>query len=347
MPALGLNGTLYEERLFTNRVLDIIANHSSDPRPLFLMYHPRVAHYPLQAPRASQEKMGFVLHPHRKVYLSMVAFLDDMVGEIVQALEASDRWKNTLLVFTSDNGGVTKQPGRCVQAVRGLACFNGEAGANNYPLRGGKYTNWEGGVRVASFIAGGLVPRALRGVPVTGLMHIADWYATLALLGGVKDPYMDHVAAAAGLPAVDAVDQRALLLTAAANASRRASVLLGPNALIAGDLKVLVGVQYGAAHGGPLYPNATTGLRGRDVYSHTLFCKPGCLFNVTADPMEKTDLAETHPELLGALLKELAAQAKSIWYRPRTREDPQCMKTARAMYSGFLGPWQELPPPKA
>jgi arylsulfatase A-like enzyme len=336
-PAIGLNGTLYEERLFADRVLDIINKASGSDHPLFLMYCTRVAHYPLQAPALNQYIMRNVPNPHRRIYLSMLSFLDGVLEEIVDALKKTGKWQNTLLVFTSDNGGVTKEPGRCVEATRGLACFNGEAGASNWPLRGGKYTNWEGGIRVASFVAGGFLPKIARGTVTNGIVHIADWFATFCALAGI-DP-VDHKAKVANLPAIDSLNVLDLIL-AKTEQSPRDSVLLSPRAFIWGDLKLLVGVQYGADWGGVLYPNVTTLIR--NVYSTTLLCYPACLFNVTSDPFETNDLSIDQPELTKFVLDELNRQAKSIWYRPRTNADPVCMQTAKDRWHGFLGPWQEL-----
>jgi arylsulfatase I/J len=59
-------------------------------------------------------------------------------------------YDNTFLIFSSDNGG----------PIAG--------GANNYPMRGGKFSNWEGGIRVAAFVSGGVVPAARRTVRVFG-----------------------------------------------------------------------------------------------------------------------------------------------------------------------------------
>lgn len=51
---------------------------------------------------------------------------------------------------------------------------------NSYPLRGGYYTNWEGGVRANAFVNGGFLPAAVRGTKLDGehsYVSIADWYA--------------------------------------------------------------------------------------------------------------------------------------------------------------------------
>jgi len=340
-PANKLNGTLYEEALFKNRLLEIIYRESANPQPLFLMYHPRVAHYPLQAPWAYQRKFDFITQPHRKVYTSMVAYMDDVIKVVVGALKDTNRWKNTLMVFTSDNGGVVKSPERCVEARRGLACFNGEAGANNFPLRGGKYTNWEGGVRVASFISGGFIPKHLRGTRVNGIMHIADWYSTFSALAGLDPNYVDRSAEKAGMPAIDSINMADMLLTRN-TPSPRETILLSSHALIKGKLKILTGVQFGADWGGPLYPNLTT-LKA-SVYSSMLVCQPACLYDVEDDPLETRDLAKVQPELVKEMLAELQKQSKTIWNRPRTNADPLCLQFAREKWGGFLGPFRDLPP---
>merc|ERR1711871_844063 len=121
----------------------------------------------------------------RAQYHAMVSILDDNVANITAELKRKDMFENTLIVFSSDNGGpidVTK------------------TAANNYPLRGGKFSEFEGGIRAAAFIAGGFVPPAARGSTCEGAIAIADWYGTLARLAGV-DP-TDHTAAASGLPPI-------------------------------------------------------------------------------------------------------------------------------------------------
>ena len=77
---------------------------------------------------------------------------------------------NTLIIFTADNGGPTTT--------------GDGAGARNWPLRGGKHSIWEGGVRATAFISG---PASLIKTPGTtfeGLMHGADWLPTLSEVAG-------------------------------------------------------------------------------------------------------------------------------------------------------------------
>ena len=67
-------------------------------------------------------------------------------------------------------------------------------------------TDYQGGVRVAAFATGGLIPPAMRGTKVLGAMHICDVHAAFCALGGVSD-CRDPVA---GLPDIDGVDVSAL-----------------------------------------------------------------------------------------------------------------------------------------
>ena len=68
-------------------------------------------------------------------------------------------------------------------------------GSNNFPLKGGKASNWQGGVRVNAFVSGGYLPNNMRGKKSDAYIHIADWYSTFSLLAGV-DPTDDQAAKA-------------------------------------------------------------------------------------------------------------------------------------------------------
>jgi len=73
--------------------------------------------------------------------------MDSGIGNITAALRQRQMWSTTLIVMSSDNGGREDK----------------EFGGNNWPLRGMKFSDFEGGVRVAAFASGGVIPKARRG----------------------------------------------------------------------------------------------------------------------------------------------------------------------------------------
>jgi hypothetical protein len=98
----------------------------------------------------------------------MVSALDDALPQVVDALRTKGMWANTVLIVTTDNGG------------------NLGGSGNNWPLRGGKFTFWQGGVRGISFINSPLLPKAMVGGVWPGMMHAVDWYTTIAELSGAS-----------------------------------------------------------------------------------------------------------------------------------------------------------------
>ena len=105
-------------------------------RPFFLYLAHWGIHTPLQATRADYEAVGDI-QPHRlRVYAAMTRALDRSVGRVVAALEEEGLSDNTIVIFTSDNGG---------------AGYIGLAGVNA-PFRGWKITHFEGGIRVPLFV---------------------------------------------------------------------------------------------------------------------------------------------------------------------------------------------------
>ncbi len=109
------------------------------------------------------------------VYAGLVSTMDDAVGRVLNTLEELGLDDNTIIVFTSDNGGVA----------------SGDAYATtNLPLRGGKGYQWEGGIREPYFIAApGINPTSKEvAVPVSGV----DFYPTLLDLVGLKLKPNEH-----------------------------------------------------------------------------------------------------------------------------------------------------------
>ncbi|MBY6191109.1 sulfatase [Microbulbifer agarilyticus] len=139
-------------------------------RPFFLYLAHWGAHTPLQATREDYEAVGDI-KPHRKrVYAAMVRAVDRSVGKIMEALEAEGIAENTMVIFTSDNGG----PG-----YLGLSDIN-------LPFRGWKITLFEGGIRVPLFIKWpGKIPAGSR--VDTPVAHI-DMMPTIAAAAGATPP---------------------------------------------------------------------------------------------------------------------------------------------------------------
>ncbi len=139
-------------------------------RPFFLYLAHWGTHTPLQATREDYDAVGDI-QPHRlRVYAAMVRALDRSVGRVMSALEDEGLAENTLVMFTSDNGGA---------GYLGLPDINA-------PYRGWKLTNFEGGLRVPLFIKWPLriAPDTLIDAPVA---HI-DILPTLAAAAGTVSP---------------------------------------------------------------------------------------------------------------------------------------------------------------
>lgn len=358
-PAKHLNGTGFEEYIFCDRVLEILKQHDQST-PLFLNYDSRMAHYPLQAPPEYQEKFSFITYENRRVYAAMVNFLDDVLANITDTFKELGMWDNTLMVFSSDNGGFVRDPaGTCnVTDARspgaspssdighGTACHNGEAGANNWPLRGGKYSNWEGGIRANAFMSGGFLPEVVRGTRQDGVMHIADWYRTLSEgIAGV-DP-TDVWAAESDLPPIDSLNMWPML-SGETNLSPRdkTGFIVTPNLFVKGQWKYVAGgtTMIGDACGGPQYPNETTVIDPIGAWegNHHFKCPAqGCLYNVVEDLFEEHEVSAQYPEVVQILKAELAKQAATVWETTHNNVDA-CDTAARSLYGGYYGPWEEV-----
>lgn len=109
----------------------------------------------------------------RRNYLNMVTEMDKGIGSIKSALQSKRMWKNSVIIFVSDNGAPQD-----------------DDGGSNYPLRGGKGSLFDGGSRVPAFIASPLID--LKGVPYDDLIHFVDLPVTIQSLAGLDKEDEDH-----------------------------------------------------------------------------------------------------------------------------------------------------------
>jgi len=316
-----------------------------------LMYTAHVAHCPLQVPKDYLEKFNFTndeglcqaqtsyIYPNqtdkyscRAQYTAMMNVLDDVIGNMTDLLRKRALWDNTLLVFSADNGG-------CL--------LLDESAGNNYPHRGGKYSPWEGGIRVAAFVSGGYIPEPLRGTEQDGIIHIADWYTTFATIAGV-DP-TDQRAAQWALPPVDGLNMWPLI-SGSNKTSPRAEIPVDTNTLIQGNYKLLLGTVPWSSWTGPIYPNSSSPTMNVDV---NLKCTNGCLFDLVNDPTEHSDIAKANPDLVANMTARLKDLRTGFFTNKETGEDScppnigtECACYAAVNYYGnFFGPYQYIDVP--
>ena len=167
-PATNASFDVYSAFVFANAVAKIVTSHgaTSPQTPLFVYLPFQSVHNPLQAPVEYENMYLEVNNTDRKTTCAMITAMDNATKEVVAAYKQAGLWDDTVLVFSTDNGGPLPSH-------------------TNYPLRSGKAHNWEGGVRGIGFVRG--TNSALAKVPAgetQELMHTTDWLPTLVKLGG-------------------------------------------------------------------------------------------------------------------------------------------------------------------
>ncbi|RZC32788.1 Sulfatase domain containing protein [Asbolus verrucosus] len=169
--AFDLHGQ-YSTDVYAQEAVNIINNHNSST-PLFLYLAHAAVHSgnpydPLQAPSDTIEKFSYIDNYKRQKFAAMMSKLDDSVGDVVNALAKKNMLENSIIVFSTDNGGVPVE--------------FGDNAASNYPLRGVKATLWEGGLRGVGLLWSPLLKQSAR--VAKQFMHISDWLPTLLTAAG-------------------------------------------------------------------------------------------------------------------------------------------------------------------
>lgn len=249
-----------------------VAEASAKDQPFFLFVSYNAPHTPLQAKEDDLEKYVHIKDEKRRTYCAMVHAVDRGVGRIVKALQSSGEMDNTLIVFLSDNGGKTG------------------AGADNTPLKRGKGSVYEGGIRVPMFFHWpGKVPA---GKSIQWPVSALDFYPTFASLAQAKIPH-------------DKTLEGTNLWSGIESGS-------DPRG---GDM--LFSMRHHAAF-------SNVGIR-MDQWKACCVGKRWTLFDVNADPGEETDLSNQHPEKLDKMIeaaKQWSQQhTQPQWFHARKARD--------------------------
>ena len=145
-------------------------------RPFFLYLPYYAVHVPLQAKPAALAKFRVKnvrdSSQNNPIYAAMIESLDEGIGRIITTLDRLEITDRTVLIFTSDNGGLSVKEGPNTPAT------------SNAPLRAGKGYLYEGGIRVPLIVSwpGVTRPGSICDVPVSG----QDLYPTVLDMAGVK-----------------------------------------------------------------------------------------------------------------------------------------------------------------
>lgn len=245
--------------LVTAEAVSWLEDHAEQPFFLYVPY--QSVHVPLVEDNHWLRLNEHITDPDRRLFAAAVTHMDDCIGQLVETLEKLGVRERTLIIFTSDNGGLHNHAGGTYPPPDSkLTNFS-----SNLPLRGQKGQTYEGGIRVPAFANW---PGTLPPSQVTAPLHAVDVPVMLARLGSAQLPTE---------PPLDGQDLWSVVRGAEPAASRTLYWLWGTRgqrvALREGDWKLV--------RSGPDAPLE--------------------LFHLAEDPEEKQDLASSQPEKLAHL----------------------------------------------
>ncbi len=245
-------------------------------KPLFLYVPFNGVHSPFQVPDEYLKPYGSLTGSRQKL-AGMLAAVDEAIGQIVAALDKAGMGKDTVIVFSSDNGG--PPPGI------------------NTPLKGFKGSLWEGGTRAAAFVRWpGQVPAGKR---ISQPMHVIDWYPTLIGLGKGSLEQKLPIDGRDVWPMVTKGEPSPHEAILSVQTPSRAAVRMG-------DWK-LVSLKGAAEDGEDDAPKKAANKKAKAKVTEVAGVQ---LFNLATDPSESTDLAAKEPERVKAMTAKLAELMK-------------------------------------
>jgi arylsulfatase A-like enzyme len=261
--------------LFTDWSVNYIKSQADDRRPFFLYLAYNAPHFPVQPPQEWLDKVKKRekgIDDTRAELVAFIEHMDDGIGKVIQALKASGQYDNTLIIFSSDNGG--HLPSK----------------ANNGPLRDGKQSMYEGGLKVPTAMSW---PGKIAAGSVSGQMNLSmDIYPTLLEV--------------AGLQPKQPIEGRSFL-----------PVLLGENAPAEERTLYFTRREGGTRYGGQSIYAVRKGdwkLLQNSPY------EPYELYNILRDPQEENNLMdeeeEKYQELNKLMMEHIQKGGQLPWQKP-------------------------------
>jgi arylsulfatase A-like enzyme len=168
----------YTTEMLTRRSVEYVSKRGKGKgkgdgaaNPFYLSLHYTAPHWPWEGPNDQEVSRtlgggynGFTAGGSLKTYAAMMKSLDDGIGEVLRAVDRAGLTRNTLVIFTSDNGG--------------------ERFSYQWPFRGQKFSLWEGGIRVPAIVRWpGVTPV---GVITQQAAITMDWTRTMLAAGNAQ-----------------------------------------------------------------------------------------------------------------------------------------------------------------
>lgn len=261
--------------IFTQWTIDYLHERKDQPEPFFLYLAYNAPHFPVQPPQEWVDKVlarEGNIDPKRARLVAFIEHLDNGIGQVIRTLKETGQYDNTIIAFTSDNGGLLRD------------------GANNGPLRDGKQSVYEGGIKVPAAVV--WPGRIAAGSRSHTRFLTMDLYPTLLEAAGIS---FDHpIEGISFLPTLSGQTQdtedRPVFFT-----RREGNMRYGGKTIEAvrlGDWKLL--------QNSPFAPRE--------------------LYNLREDPLEENDLTEAEPEkfreLNKLLMKHIQQGGRIPWQKP-------------------------------
>ena len=310
---------VYSTNLFTEEIQRVINKHDNEKGPFFIYATYQAVHGPLEAPQKYIDQCQSIPYERRRTFCGMLRAADEGISNITMTLKEKNLLDDTIIIFTTDNGGPT-----------------GEASVN-WPLRAGKNTIFEGGVRGTAFVWGSKLPKL--NYDNVQLIHATDWLPTIVegIAGLELDKNRWKLDGYNVWPTIttDSETPRKEILI---NLDPPRPGFIGQAAIRVGDWKLVTGCPNCShspantlmcSHDGWIHLNGTV---EHPPYTPSLTW----LFNLADDPNERNNVADKYPEKVQQLKERIEFYNSTHIPQINVPTDP---KSNPANFGGIWTPW--------
>ncbi|XP_077981232.1 arylsulfatase B-like [Glandiceps talaboti] len=287
----------YATSMFVERAVKIISEHYSS-YPLYLQFSLDIPGKILEVPPEYEAMYSHIPDERTRKYYGKLSLMDNVVGNITNALKMTGLSEQTLLVFMGDNGAMSNAAG------------------SNWPFRGSIGTLFEGAVRVPAFAHGKMLKQ--KGYVNNEIIHIVDWHSTLLSIAGIKPEHgldginmwetMSQNKESPRTEFVYNIDDD--------NISSSAAIRVDDYKLITGNTDLLYPCRLANKSGGWYnFDDEPTNdvFQGEHVSNETLPPSDGIyLFNIRDDPEERNNTADLYPDIVEKLKARLDVHRKHL-----------------------------------